>query len=164
MSVLPTVRAGPMRILLSFAFPPLAVLLCGRPLQAALNVLLTLCFWIPGVIHALIIVHGCLYDEQIATTLRRMEKTIAEHRPELRIELRRRRRRFVARRTAVIMVMLLISYVLSSGPAAWLLREHRLPGPLIELITVAYRPLDWLAEHVRWLARLLHWYGRLWTG
>lgn len=32
--------------------PPLAVLLCGKPGQALLNVMLTLCFWIPGVIHA----------------------------------------------------------------------------------------------------------------
>ena len=36
--------------------PPLAVLLCGKPGKAALNLLLTLLFWIPGVIHALMVV------------------------------------------------------------------------------------------------------------
>lgn len=45
-----------MLYLFAIVFPPLAVLLCGKPLQAALNVLLTLCFWVPGVIHAILLV------------------------------------------------------------------------------------------------------------
>jgi uncharacterized membrane protein YqaE (UPF0057 family) len=42
--------------LLAIVFPPLAVLLCGKPAQALLNCLLTLCLWIPGIIHACLVV------------------------------------------------------------------------------------------------------------
>jgi uncharacterized membrane protein YqaE (UPF0057 family) len=45
-----------MLYLLCIIFPPLAVLLAGRPLSALLNVLLTLCFYVPGVIHAFLVV------------------------------------------------------------------------------------------------------------
>jgi len=37
-------------------FPPLAVLLAGKSIQALLNFVLTLFFWVPGVIHALMVV------------------------------------------------------------------------------------------------------------
>ncbi|HVB65498.1 MAG TPA: YqaE/Pmp3 family membrane protein [Nitrolancea sp.] len=46
-----------MLYLLAIIFPPLAVLLTGRPFQALLNLVLTLCFWIPGVIHAILVVN-----------------------------------------------------------------------------------------------------------
>ena len=46
-----------MLYLLAIVLPPLAVLLTGRPLQALLNVLLTLFFWIPGVLHAILVVN-----------------------------------------------------------------------------------------------------------
>ena len=42
--------------LLAIFLPPLAVLLCGKPIQAVLNLFLTICFWIPGVIHAFMVV------------------------------------------------------------------------------------------------------------
>lgn len=42
--------------LLAIVFPPLAVLLCGKPIQAVLNFFLTLLGWIPGVIHACLVV------------------------------------------------------------------------------------------------------------
>jgi uncharacterized membrane protein YqaE (UPF0057 family) len=45
-------------ILLAILFPPAAVLICGKPFQAFLNVLLTLCFWIPGIVHAILVVNG----------------------------------------------------------------------------------------------------------
>lgn len=45
-----------MRYLLAIIFPPAAVLLFGTGGQALLNVLLTLCFWFPGAIHAVLIV------------------------------------------------------------------------------------------------------------
>ena len=44
------------KYLLAIVLPPVAVLLCGTPGAALLNCLLTLCFWIPGVIHALLVV------------------------------------------------------------------------------------------------------------
>ena len=51
-----------MRYFLAIICPPLAVLLCGNPIQAVLNLILTLFFWIPGVIHALFVVNSHLAD------------------------------------------------------------------------------------------------------
>ena len=45
-----------MLYLLAVVFPPLAVLLAGKPFQAILNCFLTLLLWIPGMIHALMVV------------------------------------------------------------------------------------------------------------
>jgi len=45
-----------MRYLLAILLPPVAVLLCGRPFTALVNLFLTLLLWIPGMIHALVIV------------------------------------------------------------------------------------------------------------
>ena len=45
-----------MRYLLAILLPPVAVLLCGKPLTALLNLLLWALFIIPGIVHALIVV------------------------------------------------------------------------------------------------------------
>ena len=45
-----------MRFLLALLLPPLAVLACGKPIQALLNAGLTLCLYFPGAIHALFVV------------------------------------------------------------------------------------------------------------
>ena len=45
-----------MLYLIAILCPPLAVLLCGRPFQAVLNLFLTLFFWVPGMIHAIAVV------------------------------------------------------------------------------------------------------------
>lgn len=45
-----------MRYFLAIFAPPIAVLLCGRPIQFLLNCLLTLCFWVPGAWHAVLVV------------------------------------------------------------------------------------------------------------
>jgi uncharacterized membrane protein YqaE (UPF0057 family) len=45
-------------ILLAILLPPVAVLICGKPVQAVINFFLTLCFWIPGMIHAILVVNG----------------------------------------------------------------------------------------------------------
>jgi uncharacterized membrane protein YqaE (UPF0057 family) len=45
-----------MLYLLAVVFPPLAVLLAGKPFQAMLNVLLCVFLWIPGIIHAFMVV------------------------------------------------------------------------------------------------------------
>ncbi len=63
-----------MRYLLAIVLPPVAVLLCGKPVQFILNFLLTLCFWIPGVVHALFVVHSHLADKRTE----RIEKAIRE--------------------------------------------------------------------------------------
>jgi len=46
-----------MRYLLAILLPPIAVLSCGKPFQAIVNLVLTLCLWIPGVVHAALVVH-----------------------------------------------------------------------------------------------------------
>ena len=47
-----------MLYLIAVVFPPLAVLLCGKPFQALLSIPLTLLGWAPGVIHALFVVNN----------------------------------------------------------------------------------------------------------
>ncbi|MDN3549927.1 YqaE/Pmp3 family membrane protein [Mucilaginibacter aquaedulcis] len=50
-----------MRYFLCFLLPPLAILTTGRIGAFILNILLTLCFWIPGVIHAILVTND-YYD------------------------------------------------------------------------------------------------------
>lgn len=45
-----------MMYLIAILIPPLAVLLCGKPLQFVLNLLLCVFFWVPGMIHAILVV------------------------------------------------------------------------------------------------------------
>lgn len=52
-----------MRYLLAILLPPLAVFLCGKPLIGLLNIILTLLFWVPGVVHALFVVHSHLNEQ-----------------------------------------------------------------------------------------------------
>ena len=53
-----------MRCLIAILLPPLAVFLCGKPFQAIISIFLTLAFWIPGVVHALFVVHSHLADKR----------------------------------------------------------------------------------------------------
>ena len=53
-----------MRYFLAIILPPVAVLFCGKPIQFVLNILLTLFFWIPGVIHAILVVNSHLADKR----------------------------------------------------------------------------------------------------
>jgi len=53
-----------MLYLLAILLPPIAVLLCGKPGSAILNLLLTCCFWLPGVIHALFVVSSHKADQR----------------------------------------------------------------------------------------------------
>jgi len=63
-----------MRYLLAIVLPPLAVLLCGKPFQFVLNVLLTLCFWVPGVVHAILVVHDHLEDKRADKLVRALQE------------------------------------------------------------------------------------------
>jgi uncharacterized membrane protein YqaE (UPF0057 family) len=54
-----------MLYLLAVILPPVAVLLRGKPIQALINLVLTLCFWIPGIIHAWIIINGANTDARM---------------------------------------------------------------------------------------------------
>ena len=52
-----------MRYFLCFLFPPAAVLTTGKIGALILNIILTIFFWVPGIIHA-ILVTGKFYDDR----------------------------------------------------------------------------------------------------
>jgi uncharacterized membrane protein YqaE (UPF0057 family) len=62
-----------MLYLVAILLPPLAVLLCGKPFQALLNVPLTLFFWVPGMIHALFVVQAHKADQRNEAVIRAIE-------------------------------------------------------------------------------------------
>lgn len=45
-----------MMYLLAIVLPPIAVLFCGKPVQFLLNLLLCFLGWVPGMIHAILVV------------------------------------------------------------------------------------------------------------
>jgi uncharacterized membrane protein YqaE (UPF0057 family) len=55
-----------LHFLLATVLPPLAVLLTGRWRQALLNVPLTLCGWLPGAVHAVIVVYQRYESESVS--------------------------------------------------------------------------------------------------
>jgi len=59
-----------MRYILAIVLPPIAVLTCGKPFQTIFNLVLTLMFWIPGMIHALFVVHNHHADRRADELLR----------------------------------------------------------------------------------------------
>ena len=63
-----------MRYFLAIILPPLAVLLCGKPIQFILNIFLTLLGWIPGVIHAILVVNSHLADKRTDRIVKSMNK------------------------------------------------------------------------------------------
>jgi uncharacterized membrane protein YqaE (UPF0057 family) len=54
-----------MLYLLAVILPPVAVLLRGKPFQALINLVLTCFFWVPGVIHAWIVINGANKDKRM---------------------------------------------------------------------------------------------------
>lgn len=65
-----------MMYLLAILLPPVAVLFVGKPFQAILNLILTLFFWLPGAIHAVLVVHEKKADRR----MKKQAKLIARHR------------------------------------------------------------------------------------
>ncbi len=63
-----------MLYLLAIFLPPVAVLLCGKPIQALVNLLLTMLGWIPGVIHAILVVSSRNADKRTDRVIKAMEK------------------------------------------------------------------------------------------
>ncbi|MCC6229466.1 MAG: YqaE/Pmp3 family membrane protein [Phycisphaerales bacterium] len=61
-----------MRYLLAILLPPVAVLFCGKPFQALLNLVLTLCFWVPGMVHAILVAHDYYEDKRAERLFARM--------------------------------------------------------------------------------------------
>jgi uncharacterized membrane protein YqaE (UPF0057 family) len=64
-----------MRYLIAIILPPVAVLFCGKPIQALLNLLLTLFFYIPGLVHALLVVHDYYADKRMQRAVRELRRT-----------------------------------------------------------------------------------------
>jgi uncharacterized membrane protein YqaE (UPF0057 family) len=63
---------------LAILLPPMAVLLTGKPIQALLNIVLCLLGWIPGAIHAILIVKEAKDDKR----MKKQAKLMAEYRNE----------------------------------------------------------------------------------
>jgi len=59
-----------MMYLLAVLLPPVAVLLCGKPVQAILNFVLTCFFWFPGAIHAILVVKDKKDDKRLEKFMR----------------------------------------------------------------------------------------------
>ncbi|MQA00117.1 MAG: YqaE/Pmp3 family membrane protein [Dehalococcoidia bacterium] len=63
-----------MLYLVAVLLPPLAVLLCGKPFQALLNILLTMLAYFPGLIHALFAVHNHYEDQRTSRVIAAMRR------------------------------------------------------------------------------------------
>lgn len=51
--------------ILAILLPPVAVLLVGKPFQAVINLILTLIFYVPGMIHAILVVKESKDDKRM---------------------------------------------------------------------------------------------------
>ncbi len=60
--------------LVAVIFPPLAVLLVGKPVQAILNLVLTILFYFPGLIHAILVINAHNADKRNDKLIKAMEK------------------------------------------------------------------------------------------
>ncbi|MGF9893338.1 YqaE/Pmp3 family membrane protein [Priestia megaterium] len=65
-----------MLYLLAIIFPPLAVLLTGKPVQAVLNFVLSLCLYVPGVIHAILVINESKQTKRINKQTRKLKKAM----------------------------------------------------------------------------------------
>ena len=63
-----------MLYLVAVLLPPLAVLLAGKPFQALLNVVLTIALWVPGMIHAIFVVHNYYADKRNERLIKAMKR------------------------------------------------------------------------------------------
>lgn len=63
-----------MMYLLAILLPPVAVLFCGKPVQALLNLILTLIFWFPGAVHAVLVVRDHKADKRMEKQTREIIK------------------------------------------------------------------------------------------
>ena len=63
-----------MLYLVAILVPPLAVLLCGKPFQALLNIVLTLLIYFPGMIHAILVVNNYYADQRTKKIVKALER------------------------------------------------------------------------------------------
>jgi uncharacterized membrane protein YqaE (UPF0057 family) len=59
--------------LLAILLPPVAVLFSGKPFQALLNLVLTIFFWFPGAVHAILVVKDRKDDQRMQMYIRLMK-------------------------------------------------------------------------------------------
>jgi uncharacterized membrane protein YqaE (UPF0057 family) len=64
-----------MRYILAILLPPIAVLSCGKILQAVVNLLLCLFFWVPGAVHALFVVHDYKANQRADRVIRALRES-----------------------------------------------------------------------------------------
>ena len=63
-----------MLYLVAVLLPPLAVLLAGKPFQSIINLVLTIAFYVPGLIHAIFVVHNYYADQRNDRLMRSMRR------------------------------------------------------------------------------------------
>ncbi len=63
-----------MMYLLAIVLPPVAVLMSGKPIQALINLVLTILGWIPGVIHAMLVVSSHHADKRTNRIVQAMDR------------------------------------------------------------------------------------------
>ena len=64
-----------MRYLIAIFLPPLAILMCGNRVGTAmLNCLLCLLLWVPGVVHACLVISAAQADKRTDRLIRAMER------------------------------------------------------------------------------------------
>lgn len=61
-----------MMYLLALVLPPIAVVACGKPGQALLNIVLCLLGLVPGILHALFVAHNYYADKRQERLIRAM--------------------------------------------------------------------------------------------
>lgn len=61
-----------MMYLLAIILPPVAVFLCGKPVQALINLVLCCLFFIPAIIHAFMVVSEHKADHRIDRLARKL--------------------------------------------------------------------------------------------
>jgi len=60
--------------LVAILCPPLAVLFSGKPFQAIINIVLSLIFYFPGLIHAIIVVKDSKDEKRHKEMIKKMDK------------------------------------------------------------------------------------------
>jgi len=63
-----------MLYILALLLPPVAVFISGKPIQGIINIVLCLFLWIPGIIHALFVVHNRYEDKRTDKIVKAIEK------------------------------------------------------------------------------------------
>ncbi|HRX49598.1 MAG TPA: YqaE/Pmp3 family membrane protein [Spirochaetota bacterium] len=60
--------------LVAILCPPLAVLFSGKPFQAIINIVLSLIFYFPGLIHAIMVVKDSKDEKRHKEMIKKMDK------------------------------------------------------------------------------------------